>query len=68
MMTDDNRPLIGGIVLAGAIVLGLLAVLCWTGVLPVDHGARTTISLALGIAAVADLLVGVFFLTRSRQS
>ena len=68
MNTQDNRPLVGGIVLGGAVILGLLAVLCWTGVLPVDHGARVTVSLALGIAAFADTLVGVFFLTKSRQS
>ena len=64
----DNRPLIGGIVLGGAGILALLAVLCWTGVLPVDHGARPMITLALGVAAAADAAVGLFFLTRSRQS
>ena len=67
-MEHDNRPLIGGIVLASAVVLGLLAVLCWTEVLPVDHGARGMITLAFGIAAAADAAVGVFFLTRSRPS
>jgi hypothetical protein len=68
MMNDDNRPLIGGIVLASAAVLGLLAVLCWTEVLPVDQDARGMMTLAFGIAAAADAAVGVFFLTRSRPS
>jgi hypothetical protein len=67
-MNDDNRPVIGGIVLAAAAVLGLLALLCWTEVLPVDHGARGMMTLAFAIAAVADAAVGVFFLTRSRSS
>lgn len=67
-MPDDNRPLIGGIVLGASVVLGLLAILCWTEVLPVDHGARSMMTLALGVAAVADAAVGVFFLTRSRPS
>lgn len=68
MTGDNNRPLIGGIVLGGAGILALLAVLCWTGVLPVDHGARAVITLALGVAAAADAVVGLIFLTRSRQS
>ena len=67
-MTDDNRPLIGGIVLAAAAVLALLAILCWTEVLPVDHSARRMMTLALAVAAAADAAVGVFFLTRSRAS
>ena len=67
-MAEDNRPLIGGIVLGAAVVLGLLAGLSWTGVLPVDHGARGTMTIAFAIAAVADAAVGFFFLTRSRPS
>ena len=68
MTAQDNRPLIGGIVLGGAAVLGLLAVLCWIGVLPVADGARTPISVTFAIAAVADAAVGWIFLTRSRRS
>jgi hypothetical protein len=68
MPDDNNRRLIGGIVLAGAVVLGLLALLCGTGVLPVDHGARSMITLAFGIAAAADAAVGLFFLTRTDRS
>ena len=68
MKDDNNRRVIGGIVLASALVLGLLAILCWTGVLPVDHGARPTLTIALGIAAVADAAVGLFFLTRAERS
>jgi len=67
-MAEDTRPLIGGIVLGAAVVLGLLAILCWTEVLPVDHGARRMMTFAFGVAAVADAAVGVFFLTRSRPS
>jgi len=67
-MAEDTRPLIGGIVLAAAAILGLLAILSWTEVLPVDHGARGMMTLAFAIAAVADAAVGVFFLTRSRPS
>ena len=67
-MGDDHRPLIGRIVLAAAGVLALLAILCWTEVLPVQHGARRMMTLAFAIAAAADAAVGVFFITRSRAS
>jgi hypothetical protein len=68
MTSSENRPLVGGIVLASSAVLALLAVLCWSGVLPVGHDRRTTVSMAFGLAAVADAAVGLMFLTRSRQS
>ena len=68
-MTEQNaRPLVGGIVLGGAAILTVIAILCWTGVLPVDHGARPWITLALGLAAAGDAMVGFYFLTRSRES
>ena len=67
-MDDRQRSahLTGVIVLGGAVILGVIAVLCWTGVLPVDHGARVWIVLALGIAAAADAVIGLVFLSRSR--
>ena len=67
MATQNNRALIGGIVLGGALILAIIAILCWTGVLPVDHGARLWIVLALGIAAAADAVIGLFFLAKARQ-
>ena len=35
-MVDDNRALVGRILLISAGVLALLGALCWTGTLPVD--------------------------------
>ncbi len=67
-MANENRALVGRILLAGALVLGVLAVLCWTGALPVDEGARAVLAMALGVSALADAAIGVFFLTRSRES
>ena len=68
MTSEDHRPLVGSVVLGGAFILALLAVLCWTGVLPVNHEARAMVTLGLGLAAAADAVVGLIFLTRSRQS
>ncbi|CAN5727770.1 hypothetical protein BH18ACI5_BH18ACI5_10530 [soil metagenome] len=67
-MADDNRALFGRILLGGAVVLALLAVLCWSGRLPVDPRARTVLAAALAASALADGVVGVIFLTKSRQS
>ena len=67
-MVDDNRALVGRILLMGAVVLALLGALCWTGTLPVDPGARRVLALAFGIAAAGDGLIGFIFLTKARDS
>ncbi|HXG55461.1 MAG TPA: hypothetical protein VNJ03_08805 [Vicinamibacterales bacterium] len=67
-MAHENRALVGRILLAGAVVLGVLALLCWTGRLPVDERARGVLAMALGVSALADAAIGCIFLTRSRQS
>ena len=68
MADDSNKPLIGGIILSGAVILAALAFLCWTGVIFVNHGQRQTLALAFGLAAAGDLLVGAYFLTRARKA
>jgi hypothetical protein len=67
-MANENRALVGRILLIGAVVLALLGVLCWTGTLPVDPGARPVLALAFGIAAAGDALIGFIFLTKARDS
>ncbi|MEO6213803.1 MAG: hypothetical protein ABIP65_09280 [Vicinamibacterales bacterium] len=67
-MADQNRALVGRILLAGAVVLALLAILCWTGRLPVDPGARGVLGIALGVSALADAAIGIVFLMKSRQA
>lgn len=66
-MVDNNRALVGRILLIGAVVLTLLGALCWTGTLPVDPGARQVLALAFGIAAAGDALIGFIFLTKARD-
>jgi hypothetical protein len=67
-VADANRALVGRILLIGALVLAAIGVLCWTGTLPVEPGARRVLSLAFVLAAAGDALAGFFFLTRSRDS
>jgi hypothetical protein len=63
-MDGESRALVGRVLLAGTAVLALLALLCWTGTLPIDPGARRVMTLAFAIAALADGLIGTVFLTR----
>jgi hypothetical protein len=65
-MEDGDRALIARILLIGAAVLALIGFLCSTGTLPIAPGARYVMTLAFGIAAFADALLGVWFVSRSR--
>jgi len=62
-MEDGDRALIGRILLIGAAVLALIGFLCSTGTLPIDPAARYVMTLAFGIAAFADALLGVYFVS-----
>jgi hypothetical protein len=67
-VADDNRRLVGRILIGGAVVLALLAVLCWSGRIPVDPRARVVLAAALAASAAVDAVIGFIFLARSRQS
>jgi hypothetical protein len=67
-MDQPTRELVARILLIGAGILALLGILCRTGTLPVDPGARRVLSLAFAIAAVGDALIGLLFILRSRDS
>ena len=66
-MALENARLVARILAIGAVVLALLAVLCWTGVLPIDHGARKVLTLAFAIAAAGDALMAVLLFSKSRS-
>ena len=63
-----NRRLVARILLAGAVVFFLLAALSWTGILPIEPGARRLIVLSFGICAIADALIGFVLWSRSHSS
>jgi hypothetical protein len=66
-MAGENGRLVARILLIGAGLLALLAALCWTGVLPIDHGARTVMTLAFGMAAVGDAVMALILLLKSQS-
>ena len=56
-----NKQLVGTILMISAAVLGVLAMLTYTGVVPLPEASRPMGALIVGIAAVADFGVGVMF-------
>ena len=64
-MADPNRALVGRILLYSAVFLGVLALVIWLGVLPVDPRTRELFTVGLAICAVSEALVSVFLLMRS---
>lgn len=63
-MAGSNRT-VGLVLLASVAFMVVLALCAWTGVLPVAPESRSLVAMALGIGAVADMLVAVVLLTRS---
>lgn len=59
-----SRRTIGLILVVSAFVLTLLSILFGTGAIPVSEGAYIPLQVALGAAAMVDLILGVVFLRR----
>ena len=68
IVADNRKRMVGRILLMGAAVFAILAVLFGAGVMPVDDRTRGLIALALGIVAVGDGMVGLIMVTRSDES
>ena len=68
MTQDGNRATAGRILVFTAFLMLVGALLIWTRVIPVHDPIRTTVSVALGAAGVADLIMAVFFLKGSNGS
>ena len=68
-MTSEsaNRQLVAKILLLSAVIFGILAILSWSGTLPIEAGAHNLFALAFGICAVLDALIGLILWTRSHS-
>ncbi len=62
-----NRQLVAKILLLSAVIFAILAILSWSGTLPIDPGARQLFALAFGICAMLDALIGLILWTRSHS-
>ncbi|MGH9218218.1 MAG: hypothetical protein ACRD1W_02880 [Vicinamibacterales bacterium] len=63
-----NKQLVGVILMISAAVLGVMAMLTYTGIVPLPEETRPMAALIVGIAAVADFGVGVMFFRMGQSS
>ena len=64
----NATPVIAMVMGISAITLLALAVLIYTGVVPLPPETRFIASMLLGAAAFADLLIGIWFFRKSQSS
>jgi hypothetical protein len=64
----QNKQLIAVIMLISAVTLGLVAVLMYAGVVPLPEESRGLVSMVVGGAAAADLLVCLWFFRKGQSS
>ncbi len=63
-----SQRAVGMAMMGSAIALATVAGLAYGGVLPFDPGVRVWVAAGVGIAAILDALIGLFFLRSSSQS
>ena len=66
--TTGNRAVIAMVLVFSALSLSALAVLIYTGVMPVPEDSRGIAALVVGVAAFADFLVAVWFFRMGQSS
>ena len=64
----NTTPMLAMVMFVSAITLVVLAVLIYTGVMPLGEEIRLIGSVAVGVAAFADFLVAIWFFRKSQSS
>ena len=64
----QNKPLIALLMLISAVTLGVVAVLIYSGVVPLPEESRGLVTMVVGGAAAADLLVCLWFFRKGQSS
>jgi hypothetical protein len=59
---QGSRRIVGFALVASAVVLGLVAALIYSGAFGVSEQARGIVAGAMGVAAVLDMLLAVYFI------
>ena len=69
-MPEQQNPkrLVGVILMVSAVILGVVAGLFFTGVLPIDSEVRPIVTAAMAVAALADLAIGAWFFSMGQSS
>ena len=63
-----NRQLVAVILMVSAVVLAVVAMLIYSGIVPLPEEARPMGGLIVGIAAAADFGVGLMFFRMGQSS
>jgi hypothetical protein len=63
-----RAPFIALALFISAVVLFALSLVFYTGIVALPEDVRMTASLAVGLAAVADLVIGVVFFRKGQSS
>lgn len=63
-----SQRTVGMVMLGSAIALVTVAALAYTGTLPIEPDVRGWVAAGAGLAAVFDVLIGLYFLRASSQS
>ena len=66
--TERNSQIIAMALFMSAIALGIVAGLIVAGLIPVDDGARPMIAMAVGVAALADFMIAIWFFRKGQSS
>ena len=67
-LSPDRQPVVAFAMMFSAIALTALALLIYTGVVPIPEETRPIAALVVGVAAFADLVIGVWFFRRGQSS
>ena len=67
-MTPDRQPIVAFALMFSAIALTALTFLIYTGVVPIPEETRPIAALVVGVAAFADLVIGIWFFRRGQSS
>ena len=58
-----KRRIVGMALMGSAVMMGLVALLAYSGVFEVTSGAERTIATVLGAVAIVDFAMALYFLT-----
>ena len=67
-LSPDKQPIVAFALMFSAIALAALAFLIYTGVVPIPEETRPIAALVVGVAALADLIIGIWFFRRGQSS
>jgi hypothetical protein len=63
-----GKQIIALAMMVSAITLGVIGYLIFAGMIPVPEDSRPIVGGAVGIAAVLDLIVGIWFFSKGQSS